>query len=254
MPPRDLSDVNGWMERWEYKLTRFFSGAFLENASVTQGLLRFIGGVLKLDSGATLDGDGRFRWRGKGTIEGDFEVLGDGWIKVGGVTIRPLGGGRIEVGENIVLDASDGGKITAGEIRIEKGHVYVGDDIDIDGTANVIRIGTDVEIDGATGQIKVGEMILDPSENGGTIKFPQGGEVYASNGTLSVYSSSAGAYVTLAGDAAEVHGPGLNWIRIDGTGIQMVGLPTIAQSTVTDSFLNALVSDSSGRVKRVVAG
>lgn len=118
--PRDLSAVWAWMDQWERKMSRLFSGAFLENSSVTNGRLRFIGGLLKLDSGATLDGDGTFRWKGEGSIEGDFEVLGDGRFRVGGVLISPLGGGRIEIGGpgGIILDGATG-KLTAGGMTID---------------------------------------------------------------------------------------------------------------------------------------
>ncbi|QLD10886.1 hypothetical protein [Microbacterium oleivorans] len=190
---------------------------------------QLVSGVLRVTGRLIIDGLGIL------TVQNLIELFGSMKVK---------GGGSIDL---------DGGKIQTGSIRIENGMIYVGDAIVIDSATNTIRVGEDIVIDGATGVIEVGDMILDPAENGGMIKFPGGGEVYASGGALSLYSSSAGAYVTLAGDAAEVHGPGLNWIRIDGAGIQFVGLPTISQSDVPDSFLNAVVSDSSGRFRRVVA-
>lgn len=184
-----------------------------------------------------LDVIGRIIIRGLGllTVEGLIELLG---------SMKVLGGGSITL---------DGGKIETGNIRIEDGKIYVGDSIVIDSATNTIRVGEDIVIDGGTGVIRIGEMILDPSENGGTIKFPRGGEVYASDGALSLYSSSTGAYVTLAGDAAEVHGPGLHWLRIDADGIQLVGVATIAESDSGGHKAGAIVASPNGRLMRVVA-
>lgn len=192
---------------------------------------------------------------GTALIAGVLDVLGK--ISVRGLGILEvlslidlLGSMRVRGGGDITLD---GGKIQTGNIRIEDGKIYVGDNIVIDSATNTIRIGQDIVIDGATGVIRIGEMILDPSENGGTIKFPRGGEVYAADGALSLYSSSTGAYVTLAGDAAEIHGPGLHWIRIDNDGIQFVGLGTITETDSGGHKPGAMFVLPSGRARRVVA-
>lgn len=235
MPPRDLSDLNGWMERWEYRLTRFFSGAFLENASVTNGMLRFIGGVLRLDSGALLDivgklrGVGDFLWSGKwkfdsgdgeiaGNVKltgllallGDLDVTADGKITVGGIVIEPLGGGRIRVGEAIVIDSATNS-------------IRVGSSIVIDGAAEKIDVGDDITIDGASNKISVDQMVIDPA-SGGQVRFPEGATVRGgSNGGVEVREGEYAAVVTSAG--ASVGRPGRS-VSVTDAGIQVLGAPT----------------------------
>ena len=51
----DLKDAWGWIRRIIHRLERLESGAFLERSSITNGRMRFIGGTLRGDSGATLD-------------------------------------------------------------------------------------------------------------------------------------------------------------------------------------------------------
>lgn len=124
---RNLADAWSWISRINTRIDRLFSGAILENASVTNGRLRFIGGLLLIDNGGRLevvgevDGEGNFHWSGPWkfdsgdgemagnvTLSGDLEVRADGRIRVGEVLITPLGGGRIEVGSGIVIDGGSG--------------------------------------------------------------------------------------------------------------------------------------------------
>lgn len=139
---RDLTDVGGWIKRIIYRLDRIEAGAPLENASVTNGLFRFIGGVLKLDTGARLDGEGTMKWTGPVTLDGDVEITKT--LQVAALT-------RL-LAELIV----DGGKITSGNIRIEDGRIHVGDGI---------------VIDSATGEIRVNNMTISERQ-GGSIEAP----------------------------------------------------------------------------------
>lgn len=124
--PSNLADEVGWIARIIRRIERIESGALLENSSVTGGRMRFIGAVLRLDSGALLDLVGQWRFRGNGAITGDvvaegkwtqngaWEFNGPGDI-AGNVdlrgTIRVLAGGKIQVGD-VVIDPADGGKVT----------------------------------------------------------------------------------------------------------------------------------------------
>lgn len=134
-----------------------------ESASVSNGRVRFIGGLLLIDSGGTLqvvghlNGDGDFVWsgpwalKGEGEITGDvaltgnLEVLDDGTIKVGNIELRD---GKIYVGDMVIdpednggsVIFGDGAKVTANDgaagVKIESGSgwtAYV--------AANGIRLG-----------------------------------------------------------------------------------------------------------------
>jgi hypothetical protein len=120
---RNLSDVWGWIERLIRRIDRLESGANLENSSITNGRMRFIGGILRLDSGALLELIGQWRFSGNGAITGDvvaegkwtqngtWEFNGNGKI-YGDVEV--LGGGRIRVGQIVLNPAVNGGTIEIG--------------------------------------------------------------------------------------------------------------------------------------------
>lgn len=78
----------------------------LRHASVDRGRLR-------MKNGSELLIEGLLTVIGRLILEGDMQVTGGGSITVGGVVITPLGGGRIQIGPNIVLDSSTQ-KITIG--------------------------------------------------------------------------------------------------------------------------------------------
>lgn len=104
-------------------------------------------------------------------------MLQGGVIKVGGVLISPVGGGRIMVGEGpvgIILDGGTG-TLTMGNVRLEGGKIYVGTGSNL------------IVIDGATGKITVGSMKLDPSNHDGMITMPNDGQVLGADGNLELY-------------------------------------------------------------------
>jgi hypothetical protein len=136
---RNLADVWGWIERLIRRIDRLESGANLENSSITNGRMRFIGGLLRIDSGGrveivgTLEIDGTTTVTGTFTVEGPWSLDGNGSI-TGNVTVT----GKITVG-SMVIDPASGGSISfpggarldadpGGGIRLIQGttRVYVG--------------------------------------------------------------------------------------------------------------------------------
>ncbi len=119
----NLADAWGWIARLIRRIERIESGALLENSSITGGRMRFIGAVLRLDSGALLDLVGQWRFRGNGAITGDvvaegkwtqngtWEFNGDG--KIFG-DVQVLAGGRIRVGQIVLNPSANGGTIEVG--------------------------------------------------------------------------------------------------------------------------------------------
>lgn len=215
---RNLEDAWGWIKQLNAKVDRIYSGALLENASITKGRLRFIGGLLRLDSGARLEGVGTFDWSGPGSIAGNWEVLQGGVIKVGGVLISPVGGGRIMVGAGpvgIILDGG-AGSMTTGNVRIEGGKIYVGTG------ANLIVI------DGATGKVTIGSMVLDPSNHNGMITMPNDAQVLGFENNLELYGPPAAGgrngiiikpdQIMIGKLPVKTSTTGLRWVGADAVG------------------------------------
>ncbi|WP_431795650.1 M23 family metallopeptidase [Microbacterium enclense] len=208
-----LNNTSKWIEDLKREIARLKSGAFLENSSITDGTMRFIRGLLRLDSGARLEGVGTFDWTGPGSIAGDWEVLGGGVIRVGGVLISPVGGGRIMIGAGPVAIILDGGSgtLTMGNIRMEGGKIYAGT-----GAERVV-------IDGATGKLLIGSMELDPTSHSGYIKMPNGAELLGYEANVEMYSAGpiknglivtpTGAKVQTLPSATSLDG--LHWVARD---------------------------------------
>ncbi|WP_144872441.1 hypothetical protein [Microbacterium sp. 1.5R] len=201
---RDLSDPFAEIRALKDRIRILETATPLQNSSITRGRLRVAGGLLLIDDGGTLqvigtvDGEGNFQWSGPWKFDsGDGEIAGD-----------------VELTGNFSLT----GVFAAGNVRIEDGKIYVGA-----GTTTIV-------IDGATGRIIAGSMTIDPSLNGGSVKFAGGPEVYASGAQLSLYSGT-GAFIELDGDKAKINGPGARWVEVNSAGVRFVGLPTGAPST-----------------------
>ncbi|MEW2011464.1 hypothetical protein AB0300_18545 [Microbacterium sp. NPDC078814] len=122
----DLSDVYAELRRLQERVRVLETANPLEASSITNGRVRFIGGLLRIDSGGrveivgTLQIDGTTTVTGTFTVTGNFKVTGPwrlegpgditGNVDVTG-TIRVLAGGKIQVG-NMVIDPNDGGRVT----------------------------------------------------------------------------------------------------------------------------------------------
>lgn len=128
----DLKDAWGWIRRIIHRLERLESGAFLERSSITNGRMRFIGGTLRGDSGATLDWVGLMQVVGSLILTGAIEVNDDGSISLGGVTltndnIDVDGSGTITVGGITIDPSANGGTVSFGSGRIvHAGSGYLG--------------------------------------------------------------------------------------------------------------------------------
>jgi len=140
----DQGDVWRELREMKRKIARLESGSMLENSSITRGRMRFIGGLLRVDSGGrveivgTLYVEGTTQFVGPVTISGPWTFSGDGSI-TGDVDIsgdmdltgdlEVLGGGRIKVG-NVILTPGNGGRITIGtgssQIIIDPSQLKVG--------------------------------------------------------------------------------------------------------------------------------
>jgi hypothetical protein len=144
----NLNDVTSWIKEIFYRLRKLESGAFLENSSISNGRMRFIGGLLRIDSGGrveivgtlqvdgTTDVTGEFTvsgpWNltGNGEITGDYTVTGkvthvgdmdiDGVLTVNGDGWSITGDGEISGRVNLTgsFEVAVGGYIQVGPVRI----------------------------------------------------------------------------------------------------------------------------------------
>lgn len=109
----------GEFEQLKRELRALQTQSPLENSSVTNGRLRFIGGTLRVDSGGrveivgTLDIDGTTEVTGSFTVSGPWNMTGNGTI-TGDVTIS---------GD---FNVTGGGKIAAGNVTIEPNKITIG--------------------------------------------------------------------------------------------------------------------------------
>ncbi|MGO4488147.1 hypothetical protein [Microbacterium sp. 2RAF4] len=223
---RDLSDVWGWLQRILRRLDRVESGAMLENASITNGRLRIIGGTLRVDSGGRVEIVGTLSIDGTTTVTGNFKVTGP-WRLEGDGTIT---GNVVSTGTltwNGPWNLNGAGKIAG--------------NTDLTGDLNVT----------GGGKIKAGNVTIDPSSNGGSVKFGSGPEVYAAGSELSLYSG-IGSFITLNGSSAKLNGPGARWVEVTSAAIRAVGLPTILRANANNAVVGTVWADASGNLFRVV--
>lgn len=146
---RDLNDAWGWIQKIARRLSRLEAGAMLENSSITNGRMRFIGGLLRVDSGGRVEIVGTLEIDGTTTINGaftlsatsDWSIDGDGAI-TGDVAIS----GDMTVGSGGALTVSGSNPIV---LRQESG-------------AAKIKVGTAGEISGS----ESGIQMMVPGEDG----------------------------------------------------------------------------------------
>lgn len=233
MALHDLNDAWGWIQRLVRRVARLESGAMLENSSITNGRMRFIGGLLRIDSGGQIQVIGEWRFFGTGAITGDVAAEGR-WTQNGEWEFNGPGdiAGDVDLTGNFELT----GKLTAGNVRIQDGKIYVGV-----GASQIV-------IDGATGKILAGGMSIDPA-NGGEVTFPGGATVRGgSGGGVELVQGAYKATVTSAG--ASIGKTGLAVAITDAVGIQFVGLPATSGKGVPAGTLWA---DVSGRAYRATS-
>lgn len=193
---RDLSDAFAWIRRLIYRVDRLEGGAMLENSSISHGRMRFIGGLLLIDSGGRLtvvghvNGEGDLVWDGPWALKGLGEITGD--VSITG-DLELLDDGSLKVGDIVIGD----GKITTGNVRIEDGKIYAGG------------------------------MTIDPATDGGTVTFSGGRRVSANDGAIGLLNGPNA--VTVTSDGVSILGK--LWVPFSA--VQFSGLPTGTVDDVT---------------------
>lgn len=215
----DISDVRAELRALKEQVRILMTANPLESSSINKGRVRFIGGLLRIDSGGrfelegTMEGSGAIIW--EGTIDqtgstflrGPVAITGeDGTLTVDAETLLR---GLTRILADLQVEA--GGKIVTGNVRIEDGKIYVG-------------AGDEIVIDGATSEIRVGGLTIDPADHDGMITFPNGGQLLAFEGNIELYSADVGgrSSVRVSPDGVGVTLPtadnltGLQWVGYQG--------------------------------------
>ena len=215
----DRGDELAELRELKRRVDRLESGTMLENSSITRGRMRFIGGLLRVDSGGrveivgtlavegtsqfvgpvTISGNlsitgnttitGEFNLDGPWTISGDGDITGD--VEVTG-NFDVLGGGRIKVG-NVVLTPGNGGRITIGT-----------------GSSQII-------IDPS--QLKVGPAFkMDPahSSTGAQMEF-------GTSGTSTIYGDNSGVQIQRGTNNDAAVRVGTSGMPLGALGVSLVG-------------------------------
>ncbi|MGL3150664.1 hypothetical protein ACSS7Z_09910 [Microbacterium sp. A82] len=184
----DLSDAFSQIRELQSEVRRLRSGIQLENSSITDGRMRFIGGLLRVDSGGkveivgTLDIDGTTTVTGSFTVTGPWELEGDGTI-TGDVTIT--------------------GNVTSVGTFTQNGPWHLNGPGDIDGDytqtgSATVNGGGKITIQGAGGDVVLDSSYSDPrillgaaniNAGPGALSFNTGGagvSMYLTDGTIRI--------------------------------------------------------------------
>ncbi|WP_291053739.1 hypothetical protein [Herbiconiux sp.] len=210
----DLTDVAGWIKRIVYRLDRIEGGWLLENASITRGRVRFIGGLLQGMAGAV------FEWIGTFNLTGAFTAIGSSIFR-GPVSITGETGTL-----DVEADASFGGDVAITKTL----------DVTAETTLReLVSLLSDMRVVGG-GKIDLGGITLEPSVvGGGAINFNPTGSIFAGLGSLGMISPDLTVMITLADGRATVAGD----LR-SAEGLQAMNLPNPPSDT---SMFVALVDE-----------
>lgn len=206
-----------------------------ESASVSQGSLRFIGGLLRVDSGGRMEIDGTLAVNGITTVTGTFTVSGPWQLE-----------GNGEITGNVVItgDVTSTGTLTQNGPWMMNGLGTIAGNVTQTGNHTLTGNFTVA----AGGKITVGSMVIDPA-NGGTVTFPGGAVVKGgASGGVEIRQGDYAAVINSTGGS--IGKPG-NAIAVTNGGVfQLVGVPATSGKGVPSGTLWA---DTSGRIYRATS-
>ncbi len=182
-----------------------------------------------------LEGEGTLSWSGQALLDGPVEITDT--LDVLAAT-RLRGETTIEGLARLLSELVVEGKITAGNVRIEGGRIYVGVG------------GAQVVIDGATGRVTAGDVTLDPAVSGGALTFANGAQVFTDEDTIQLFKGNSVVQVA-DGYAKLQHGGDV--VQLDGDGLR-ASIGALGSVSSTDGLQWLAVETATGRFKRVAPG
>ena len=216
---RDLNEAWGWIQRLVARVSRLESGAMLENSSITNGRMRFIGGLLRIDSGGRveidgeLSGIGKFLWDGIVTLTSTFTAKGRTLFEGDTTQKGPF---------HVEGDQDNTGKLAIkGDTTLEK-------DLNVKPGGKIIIEGTQ-------------QITLSSVAGTATLQFSDGPRLW-SNGAAARMDSGPGTGIVLATDSAAIlRSPNTaNAVATSDTGTLVSGPLTASSATVNFTNLPPL--------------
>ncbi|PRB14459.1 hypothetical protein [Microbacterium sp. MYb62] len=213
----DLNDIKAELSGLRQRVRELETGTPQQSMSITEGRMRFIGGLLRIDSGGRVEIVGFLQIQGQADIIGPVTISGDThstgeWTQVGPWHLN--------------------------------GDGSIAGDVDITGDLNLL---SDLIVS-SLGRIKVGGMTFDPSIAGGAVTFPNGAQVFTNGSTIQVYLGNGVVQVSDSEVKMQLGGTSL---RLTSGHIYGAGMATKSVASVPGGFLNAIVYDS-GEWKRLI--
>jgi len=190
----DLSDVHAELRRLRDDVSRLQNARPLEKASVTDGRVRFIGGLLRVDSGGRVEIEGTLEVDGDSTITGAFTLTGP--MAVQGTSTFT---GRTQIDGPLDVDGEwslNGNGDIAGNVDLQG-------QLTVRGT-NPIRLHNE----GGAATITAGGGRVRGSADGINVQAPGGGSLFAAAGAIAAAGCTYGTHQ----------------IAATATGIQILGL------------------------------
>lgn len=204
----NLGDLNAFRAIWK-AIDQLSQKNDLQHAAIGRGgITVYGGGVITIENGGlSVTGYAEIT----GQLRGDGTLIWTGpWAFTGSGEIT----GDVDLTGN--LEVLDDGRIVAGNVRIEDGKIHIGG------------------------------MILDPTDHGGSVKFPNGAEVFTDGDTIQLVKGNS--VVQVSDEYARLQNGG-NVVQLDGDGVRVspaaVGMAA-AGETVTSLGING-----SGRLRRI---
>ncbi|MBN9210712.1 MAG: hypothetical protein BGO45_10585 [Microbacterium sp. 71-36] len=230
-----LNDVTAWIKDIFYRLRKLESGSWLENSSITSGRMRFIGGLLRVDSGGRVEIVGTLQVDGTTNVTGTFGVSGPTTVTG---TFQVSGPWKLTGSGEITGNYTVTGKVT-----------QVGD-MDINGVMKLNGNGWSIT---GNGEIS-GHVNLTGSFDVATGGYIQVGPVRISGAAEGFISSLLA--IVFNTPQLRVNGSAriAQSLVVDGQ-VNLANLVPIAKSlTPDDSPVGSLYINAAGDVRRVVAG
>lgn len=216
----DLADALKEIRALKRDVERLKSARSLENSSITSGRMRFVGGLLRVDSGGRVEIVGSLQVDGATIATGTFRIEGP-WTFTGNGTIS----GNVNIT----------GTLTQNGTWVFNGNGTITGDVSVTGG----------------GRIRAGQIVLNPAANGGRIEIGAH-TIYVSGDVLSINHSS-GAQLVMNNGGANLIGGG-KILGLSATGISFVGVPTVPSSQAGGASPGSAWFNTSSQLHRVVAG
>ena len=147
---RDLSDKGAPLRELQSSERRAQSATPLRSGSVSDGRMRFIGGLLRIEAGGRLEIEGTVEIDGTTTVTGTFTITGP-WTITGNGTITGnvtmtgdfvvSGTGKIRAG-NLTIDDAGGGRISHPTVLLLSAPITGTNALSVLGTLDVQSIAT----------------------------------------------------------------------------------------------------------------